>query len=57
MLEESLRDHNSKNLRKISSGRQELEATFSVMNNDKRGRTAQIELEEDIESDKAQDSM
>ena len=32
MLEESLRDHNSKNHRKISSGRQELEATFSAMN-------------------------
>ena len=32
MLEESLRDHNSKNHRKISSGRQELEATFSTMN-------------------------
>ena len=57
MLEESLRDHNSKNHRKISSGRQELEATFSAMNYGKRGHTAQIELEEDIESDKAQDSM
>ena len=57
MLEESLRDHNSKNHRKISSGRQELEATFSAMNYSKRGGTAQIELEEDIESDKAQDSM
>ena len=57
MLEESLRDHNSKNHRKISSGRQELEATFSAMNYGKRGGTAQVELEEDIESDKAQDSM
>ena len=56
MLEESLRDHNSKNHRKISSGRQELEATFSAMNYGKRGGTAQIELEDDIESDKAQDS-
>ena len=49
MLEESLRDHYSKIHQKISSRRQELEATFLAM----RG-TAQMELEEDIESDKAQ---